>query len=78
MTSPRRLPGPRSNDYSLIVQATTDGQGIALGWVHLVSELIAQGKPRQVGAGIVRTDQPFMALTRATTAPNPIVETLAS
>ena len=74
-TSPRRLPGPRSNDYSLIVQAATDGQGIALGWVHLVSELIAEGKLRQVGTGIVRTDQPFNTLIRATTTPNPSVET---
>ncbi len=77
VASPRRLVGPRSNDYSLIVQAATDGQGIALGWVHLVSELIAQGKLRQVGAGIVRTDQPFTALTRAMTEPNPIVEVFA-
>ena len=75
--SPRRLPGARSNDYSLIVQAATDGQGIALGWVHLLSDLIEQGKLRQVGTGIVRTDHPFVVLTSSSRTPNPIFEAFA-
>ena len=59
------------------MQAAADGQGIALGWAHLMSELIVQGKLHQVGAGTVRTDQPFSILSRATTTPNPMVEALA-
>ena len=69
VTSPSRLPGPRSNDYSLIVQAAVDGQGIALGWAHLMTDLIANAKLSQVGTGVVHTDQPFTILTRVRPAP---------
>lgn len=33
-----------SNDYSLVVQMAVDGQGIALGWDHLVRDLLRQGR----------------------------------
>lgn len=33
-----------ANDYSLLIQMALDGQGIALGWHHLVSPLIQQGR----------------------------------
>ncbi|MCW1840517.1 LysR substrate-binding domain-containing protein [Prosthecomicrobium hirschii] len=40
-------PIPRSglklNDYSLVLQAALEGQGVALGWHHLVDSLIASG-----------------------------------
>jgi DNA-binding transcriptional LysR family regulator len=32
------------NDYVLVVQAALDGQGVALGWRHLVDPMIADGK----------------------------------
>ncbi|GAA0419793.1 LysR substrate-binding domain-containing protein [Cocleimonas flava] len=32
------------NDYSVVVQAVLEGQGIALGWKHLIDPLIQQGK----------------------------------
>ena len=35
--------GLRLNDYALIVQATLEGQGVALGWDHLVHDLVARG-----------------------------------
>jgi DNA-binding transcriptional LysR family regulator len=35
--------GLRLNDYALIVQATLEGQGVALGWDHLVESLVARG-----------------------------------
>lgn len=67
---PRRLAGYRSNDYSLIVQAATEGQGLAIGWAHLVADLIADGRLRRVGTGRIATDHPFTILTRtATPAP---------
>lgn len=31
------------NDYVLVIQAVLEGQGIALGWEHLVSRLVAGG-----------------------------------
>lgn len=35
--------GLRLNDYALVLQAAVAGEGIALGWRHLVERLIAQG-----------------------------------
>lgn len=32
------------NNYPMLVQAAIDGQGIALGWLHLVEGLLADGK----------------------------------
>ena len=31
------------NDYALVIQATMEGQGIALGWRHLTERLVAAG-----------------------------------
>ena len=33
----------RANDYTMLIQLTTLGHGVALGWHHLVSDLIEQG-----------------------------------
>jgi len=52
----------RFNDYSIVLQAAIEGQGIAQGWKHLVEPLIAQGllvKPLQES---VTTDQPFYVI----------------
>lgn len=35
--------GLRLNDYALVIQAALAGQGIALGWYHIVAPLIDQG-----------------------------------
>lgn len=32
------------NNYPMLVQAAVDGQGIALGWPHLLEALLAEGK----------------------------------
>jgi len=72
---PRHLPGYRSNDYSLIIQAAVEGQGIALGWVHLVADLIASGRLQQIGEQSIATDQPFVVLTR-TGSPGPATAAL--
>ena len=34
------LPGDRSNDYSLILHSALAGNGVALGWDHIVGELM--------------------------------------
>ncbi|MEN9644995.1 MAG: hypothetical protein RL238_1664 [Actinomycetota bacterium] len=72
---PRRLTGSRSNDYSLIIQAAVEGQGLAIGWVHLVADLIAQGRLGRVGDRSVETEHPFLVLTRTST-PGPAVAAL--
>ncbi len=56
--------GPRSNDYAVVLQAAIDGQGVALGWQHLVAPLIADGRLVRVGGGALSTDQPFTLLHR--------------
>lgn len=57
------LPGYRSNDYSLIVQGALDGQGVALGWMHIVEALIADGRLVAL-AEPLRTDLSFQILQR--------------
>jgi DNA-binding transcriptional LysR family regulator len=40
----QRVPrGLQINDYVLVLQAVIEGQGIALGWHHLVGPLVAKG-----------------------------------
>jgi DNA-binding transcriptional LysR family regulator len=36
--------GFRANEYVTVVQAALDGEGVALGWLHLVEGLIAAGR----------------------------------
>ncbi len=41
---PRRVPrGLQINDYVLVIQSVIEGQGVALGWHHLVAGLVAKG-----------------------------------
>lgn len=57
------LAGYRSNDYSLIVQGALDGQGVALGWMHIVEALITSGRLVAL-AEPLRSDLPFQILQR--------------
>jgi len=57
------LHGDRSNDYSLILQAALEGQGVALGWWHIVSPLVEQGRLVVIGERVT-TDRPFPILAR--------------
>jgi len=46
------LPTPgalRFDNYTLLIQAAIAGQGVAIGWRHLVDELLAQGLLCQLG-----------------------------
>lgn len=58
------LPGDHSNDYAVVVQAAMAGQGIALGWEHIVRNALDDGRLAQVGRGRVRTEQPLTVLVR--------------
>ena len=53
----------QSNDYSLVLQAAVDGEGVALGWTHLVADLLAEGKLMRIG-GTIRTQNPFQVMYR--------------
>ena len=54
------------NDYSIVLQAALEGQGLALGWRHIVEPLIAQGRLVRPIAQTVTTDQPmYIVASRA-------------
>ncbi len=57
-----RLAGDRSTDYSLVVQAALDGQGVALGWRHIVADLLTDGRLVALADGVV-TEHPFRIVT---------------
>jgi DNA-binding transcriptional LysR family regulator len=44
------------SNYDLVIQAAIDGQGIALGWLGLVTPLIAKGDLVVVTEDIVRSN----------------------
>ena len=58
------LAGDRSNDYSLVLQAALDGQGVALGWRHIVADLLATHRLVPLAEPVI-TDQPFEIVHRA-------------
>lgn len=47
------------NDYSIVVQAAVEGQGVALGWQHIVGPLIEQGRLLAPLAEHICTEHPF-------------------
>ena len=47
------------NDYALVIQATMEGQGIALGWRHLTERLVAAGLLVRVTDHSLRTGNSF-------------------
>lgn len=54
------------NDYSIVLQAAIEGQGVALGWRHIVAPLIEQGVLVRPVAQTVTTDQPiYIVASRA-------------
>ena len=51
--------GLRLNNYVLVLQAAMAGEGIAMGWAHLVDPLIEQGLLVRVGRQRWRTERSF-------------------
>lgn len=68
------LPGDRSNDYSLILHGALAGNGVALGWEHIVRELLDGGRLVAVGPA-TDTGVPFPLLHRRSAALDPGVVT---
>ena len=56
---PSRATGLLINDYVLVVQAVLGGQGIALGWKHLVDPMVADGLLLQASRHVLRTGNAF-------------------
>ncbi len=50
------------NDYSVVIKAALEGQGIALGWRHIVDPLLEQGRLVTAVPNTVVTDNPFYIL----------------
>lgn len=56
----RRLQrGLQINDYVLVVQSVIEGQGIALGWRHLVDGLVAKGVLIRLTGHVLRSGKHF-------------------
>lgn len=55
----------RFNDYSIVLQAAIEGQGVAQGWRHIVAPLMAQGQLVRPLEKSVRTTQPFFVVAPA-------------
>lgn len=51
--------GLRLNHYLLVMQAAMAGEGIAMGWTHLVEPLIEQGLLVRIGSRKWRTERSF-------------------
>ena len=50
------------NDYSIVVQAAIEGQGVVLGWHHIVQPLIEQGKLVAPLSQRIQTSTPFYVI----------------
>lgn len=51
--------GLQINDYVLVIQAVISGQGVALGWRHLVEDLVEKGVLRRLTDPMVSTGKDF-------------------
>jgi DNA-binding transcriptional LysR family regulator len=82
VSSAIHLPGrhaggsPTFNDYSTVVQAALDGQGVALGWHHIVTALVDDGRLARLDDRTVTTSSPFVVLTRPQLVEPPLVTSL--
>jgi DNA-binding transcriptional LysR family regulator len=47
------------NDYVLVIQAVLSGEGVALGWQHLIEGQVRSGALVPVGGHVLRTDDAF-------------------
>jgi DNA-binding transcriptional LysR family regulator len=72
----RNIDGAVSNDYSIVLQAAVSGQGIALGWRHVVQPLLDQGLLVRAVPDSVRTEHPFFIIARQTADLQPAVAAL--
>jgi DNA-binding transcriptional LysR family regulator len=75
-TPPTAVTALRFSDYSLVVRAALAGQGVALGWHHIVRDLVEDGFLARVSDREVVTDNPFVVLARPASLQRPAVRVL--
>lgn len=71
-----RIDGATSNDYSIVLQASIGGQGVALGWRHIVQPLLDEGILVRAVEDSVRTDRPFYIIAPESLPLRPAVTAL--
>ncbi len=64
VTTGQSLAGQRSNDYSVVLHAALAGQGVALGWLHVVQSLIDDGALVAIHGPPITTTHAFSVVAR--------------
>lgn len=64
----------RFNHYSDTVQAALNGEGVAMGWGMLLSDLLSTGRLVQVGTDSLTPEDRFHVITPAGRPPNPTAQ----
>jgi DNA-binding transcriptional LysR family regulator len=59
VVTPPKPAALRANEYVTVVQAALDGEGVALGWLHLVKNHIAAGRLVKVTGHVMCTGDAF-------------------
>ena len=74
--APATVGTPRFGGYSLVIRAARAGQGVALGWDHLVRDMIRDGHLARVGSDEIVTENPLVVLARPASLTRPAVRAL--
>jgi len=76
ITPPTRVKGLKINNYPLLMQAVINGQGIALGWRHLVSDLLQSGELVQPLSASLKSQRAYY-LVQSSECSKPSIKKLA-
>lgn len=60
------------NNYTLLIQAAVAGQGVGLGWAHLVDDLLKQGFLTTLSDFSITTDQGYSVACQQDTPPQAV------
>jgi len=73
-----QLEGPRNdlyiNNYPLLIQAALNGQGVALGWQHLIEDMLKSGQLVRPVESSIQTERGFYLVLPQKNETNPAVE----
>lgn len=70
--------GLHLNDYAVALQAALEGQGVALGWRHLVDHLLARGQLVQAVPHVYRSDRTVRSFYVVAPAGRPLTPQVAA
>lgn len=59
---PKKIPGLRCSFYTEAIYAALGGQGIALGWWHLVEDLLGHGRLVRLGEFSLKTENAYFSV----------------